>query len=252
MLLKMVAMMNENLYAVFSGTEAEPTFRYVGKTVLTVEERWKQHLRGARDGVAKELYEAMRMEGIDTFSVLELDNSDGQTEQDYVTLLIEMSHPLLNSNMGNSKVAKRPNRTFDTINRQAMERTAPRQILHGLAQQLPKSQMVAAKIRNDFPTIEQLLAAEWRACPPEQLGTEVARTAERAEYTKIGYVSCYIAFKDKDRMMSLMARHYDGRENRLAKPMWYGPKAKRETLMLRLVEGMNIDWYWQKPYAASL
>jgi hypothetical protein len=246
MLLKMVAMMNETIYAVYTGTEDAPCFKYVGKTLLTVEERWKQHLRGARDGRTKELYEAMRMEGIDTFSVLELDNSDGQTEQDYVTLLIEMAHPLLNSNLGNSKVAKRPDRTFDTINRQALNRTAPRKILHGPAQQLTKSAIVATRIRNEVPTLEQLLAAEWRDCPIEQLGMDAARTGTHAKYTKFGDVSVYIGSRKNG--TALIARNTrTGRVCALPKPLWWG--APLDKLFNVLAETMAVEHYWEKVYS---
>ena len=42
---------------------------YVGQTSRTVETRWKEHLRSAKNGKKGRLYRAMRKHGIEKFSV---------------------------------------------------------------------------------------------------------------------------------------------------------------------------------------
>lgn len=245
--------MSERLYVIYHGAEDNPTLVYVGKTVLTVKERFKRHLRAARSPLhTKELYEHMRHVGIDAFKVLELDNANGETESHYVELLTKQGHKLLNSNRGNTVVAKRPNNAFALLNREANERIERKERLYNEAQQYSKSEVVRQRITGEYPTLEELLRAAWAPCPPELLGADVGRTAERAEYTKLGDISVSVAYKSKDRLMSVLARHRDGRECRLPKPLWYGPNAKRETLLRNLVAEMNSPYGgFEKVYSAA-
>ena len=51
---------------------------YVGQTVRSVEQRWKEHIRQAHSGAKDKFHESMREIGIENFyikDVLELDNS---------------------------------------------------------------------------------------------------------------------------------------------------------------------------------
>ena len=244
--------MTENLYAIWHGSAEDPQFVYVGKTLASIEARFSQHLKGAQDpSDKKELCELMRHIGTDQFSVMPLDNSKGQTERFYVETLTKAGHKLTNSNRGNSKVAKTPNRAFAKANREADERIERKARLYNKAQNYTKSEVVRQRIRGDYPTLDELLEARWTPCPAELLSADVGRTAERAEYCKLGDISVFIAFKNKDRLMALLARHYDGRECRLPKPMWYGPNARRETLLRNLESEMTSPYGgFEKVYAA--
>lgn len=252
-------MNEERLYAIYTGTAEAPQYRYVGKTVLSVGERWTQHLRAADNPRhTKELYEVMRHEGISTFSVIELDNSGGETEQDYVTRFIKDGHRLVNSNRGNSVVAKRPTLTFSKANREADETIERKQRLHGKTQALRKSEIVIQRITGHAPNVPELMGAHWLPTDPGVLGQDVQRTGKRAEILRWGDYKFLVAYRPNGRhedaeVSAVIENTRNGTELR-ASGWWMkripGAEAKKERILNYLLTiwlDPTID-PWVKPY----
>lgn len=240
--------MNETTtYVLFHhGPNGEPIYFYVGEAVAP-DVRFKQHQRDFRNPLTtKEAYLYLQEHGITEFFYAVL---DGVTEAQAVEELTKAGHRIYNANKGvSTTVKKRKDHTFAKINRQAEEAIERRARLYNSAQNYSKSEVVRQRITGDYPSLEELLDARWTECPSALLSADVGRTGERAEYCKLGDISVFVAYKNKDRMLSVLARHRDGRECRLPKPLWYGPKALRETLLRNLVAEMSQPWGWEKVY----
>lgn len=114
----------EQIYAIASGPQDSPTFHYVGMTSRTVEQRFAEHVRAARNPLARScICTLMRETGVQHFWVLTLDSTDsGICEADYVKLLRSDGHPLQNVLDGNTKVCKPRSFLFRDINRAADQR----------------------------------------------------------------------------------------------------------------------------------
>ena len=195
-------MTHENIYAIATGTDDEPRFHYVGQTKKTIEERFAEHVKGARGSLSnKPLYEVMRNVGIDDFRIVLLDTTEcGLHESDYVRTLIEAGHPLQNANLGNAKITKARDYSWRDINREAMARTSEhrRNRLHGESQNLTKPELVRQRVTGEIPTAEELDAMLWVGCPPELLpfGKTLKNTDKiRAEYCKFGDLILMIAWR---------------------------------------------------------
>lgn len=164
---------DENLYAVITGSAQAPTIHYIGTTARDVHQRFAEHVKGANDPLnSKELYEAMRVHGIENFSVLPLGSTaDGLHESDFVKAAILEGHPLTNSNMGNNKVSKPKDFTFRDQNREADKRidlaelakssSDRRNRLHAPSQNLTKPEIVRQRVLGHIPTAEEWNELKW-------------------------------------------------------------------------------------------
>lgn len=238
--------MNETTtYVLMHNGPDGPVPFYVGEA-LDASARFERHRRDAADPLnEKEAYCYLREHGITDFwhEVIE-----GASEAETVRELTLAGVRLYNSNAGiRSTIKKKKDMTFSALNRAAAERVERRSILHSPAQQLSKSAIVQTRIRGDYPTIEQLLAAEWHdAGAAEMIGGDAAKSAERCEYTRIGDTSVYIAYRKK-KDITAVARHRDGRVCGLPSCLWWG--CPKEALLRVLAEEMNGPYGWQRPYA---
>lgn len=211
-----------------------PIAFYVGEA-LDPAGRFERHRRDAADPLnEKEAYAYLRDNGITEFWY---DVIEGSSERETVEELTRAGFTLYNSNAGIRSTTKKRDMTFARLNREANERIERRTVLHGPAQQLSKSQVVAARIRGEFPTVEQLSSCEWRPCQPEMIGGRPAKSAEACEYTRLGDVSFYIATRRSERCM--VVRHTDGRA---FYERW--TKAPRERLFEQAVASMNGPYGW--------
>lgn len=247
----------ENIYAIASGPEDNPSFHYVGKTVSDVDVYFRfTHKKNYDNGIVKSLYEHMRHHGgIEAFRIIKLDDTtNGMTEADYVRSLTLDGHKLLNDNKGNSKVAAKPSRAkslFAQMNREAeqrielAERASHRKILHGKTQQLSKSEIVGQRIRGDVPSSAEMSAATYYSCPVEMLGVAIAKRAERAESTQVGDYRVLVAWRNKDKEHTIICRRRDGQECTDGLGRWSRAPMGRalEVLESRMIEGM----YWHSP-----
>lgn len=55
---------------------------YVGKTYLTIQERWKEHIRESRKGTDRPLYRAIRKYGAESFSIVEIEQTENCEERE--------------------------------------------------------------------------------------------------------------------------------------------------------------------------
>jgi hypothetical protein len=236
--------MNETyVYILHAGPDCMPFYVGESKDPAT---RFKQHVRDAANPLnEKEAYTFLRENNITKFDYEVVPNV---TEAELVCELTLLGFKLYNSNSGITKsVKKARDDTFQVLNRQAECRlNAPRKILHGPAQQLTKSEIVAQRIRNEVPTLDQLLAAEWRDCPIEQLGVKAARTGTHAKYAKFGDISVYVGFRKNGTCM-LARNTRTGKDCVLPTPLWWGPKLDK--LFNVLAETMAVEHYWDKVYS---
>jgi hypothetical protein len=130
----------EHIYGIATGPEESPTFVYVGKTVSEPSSYWTHvHRKNCMNGIEKELYEHIRYNGgIDAYRLVVLDTTDsGLSEHDYVQILKNEGHKLLNANNGNTKVAAKTSeakKVFRAVNREAEKRLSPSKPSDGLTQ----------------------------------------------------------------------------------------------------------------------
>lgn len=246
----MTAVVATTAYLLYYLNDGEKVPFYCGEAIDPAR-RFKQHQRDAANPMTeKEAYRFLRDHSIREFFYEVVPNT---TEADLVTELTLAGFRMFNANRGIRSSAKKRKTlsVFSVINRQAdetLERRERRNILHSPAQQLTKSEIVATRIRGEFPTVEQLSSCEWRACPPEMLGVDVARTAERGEYTKIGDVSIYLAMRKK-KDITAVARHRDGRVCGLPSSLWWS--CPREKLLNVLALEMASPYGWVRPFEKS-
>ena len=57
---------------------------YVGKTYLTIQERWKEHIRESRKGTDRPLYRAIRKYGAESFSIVEIEQTENCEEREKI------------------------------------------------------------------------------------------------------------------------------------------------------------------------
>lgn len=232
----------------YDGPEGPIPF-YVGEAIDPAA-RFKQHVRDAANPLsAKEAYEFLRSHSIRDFYYEVL---DGVTEAEAVRELTLAGFTIYNANRGiRSTTKKKRDDTFARLNRQAeerIERAERRTILHGKGQQLTKSQVVAARIRGELPTVEQLSSCEWHATAPQMIGGTAANSADHCEFTRIGDISIYVATRGK-KDITAQARHRDGRVCSLPSHVWW--RCPRDRLLNILVEEMHGEYGWQRPYETT-
>ena len=190
-------------------TAGNPVPFYVGESLDPID-RYKDHVRAFNKGDKKEAYDYLRKHSIASF---DYESVPDKTEAELVTELTLAGFTLYNANRGRAKATK--TNGWKRANDEALKRlddAANRRVrLHNAAQQLTKSELVRQRITNDLPTLEQLQAATWIECPGLLLGLRGA-SAERAEYTKFGDVSIFVAYRRDDRESSAVVRHRDGSE----------------------------------------
>ncbi len=140
---------------------------------------------------------------------------EGKSERKLVTELTLLGHRLYNSNSGIRSAAKKlRDDTFAVINREAEARLALREAaearrnrLRGVPQRRSKSEVVRQRITGDAPTVEALLACEWREAPVEMMGGAVARTADECEYFRWGDYTIHIGYRKKRKHSTCGATH---------------------------------------------
>lgn len=211
---------HETIYGIFrDGADGEPLWQYVGKTTADLMAYWKHtHKKNCLNGIEKALYEEMRHIGIEHFYITALSDDGSMSEADWIRELTIQGHKLLNENRGNTVQAKRPSRaksTFQIMNREAaknLEVSERKKRLHGIAQQLSKSELVRQRITGAVPTFEEMMEAEYRPCPGEMLSTKLGKSAERAEYTKLGDFTILCAFRKGDKEVAVLVRNRNGEE----------------------------------------
>ena len=55
---------------------------YVGKTYLTIQERWKEHIHEANKGTNRPLYKAIRKYGVGSFTIIEIEHTENCEERE--------------------------------------------------------------------------------------------------------------------------------------------------------------------------
>jgi group I intron endonuclease len=71
---------------------------YVGKTSLSIEKRWKQHVRDSSKGETRYLYNAFRKYGLDVFKIRQIDEVESQElanqrEKYWITQIFHSNRP---------------------------------------------------------------------------------------------------------------------------------------------------------------
>ena len=234
-----------------SGTQA----RYVGEAIEPAA-RFRRHQRNAANPAnEKSFYRFLREHGIRNWYYEVL---DGVTEAEAIAELTLAGAVLFNDNAGiTSTVKKKKDHSFSRLNRDADERVEQserRQVLHGKAQVLSKSDVVRQRLLNAIPTVEELMDAPWRSQPAEMLGVQIAKTATSAEYLRWSDYKFSIAYREKRKVteVSGVIERSDGYELR-AGGWWMssirdGTQKQRLLTYLIRVWGDNTIDPWIKPY----
>lgn len=171
--------MDGYIYALcYDDKHGDRKFIYVGRTRKTRGERLKEHKRDAQRGtIKKPLYEFMRENNlIDKIYEMELGDEGEFTEDDFVVLLLEEGHQLLNAKRGDSVIPKPKqtnpiNKLFREVNRKIAKeetkeyewqnRTLIPSVKTKMKNALTKPEILAQRVNKVVPIAEYLDAAEW-------------------------------------------------------------------------------------------
>ena len=140
----------ETVYAVLHQTRKSA---YIGKTCLTIGERFAQHLRSAAAGEDKPLFEELR-HAPQEWDIIECETSDTASEQHWIAQFKNDDYTLLNVAAGNTKPAKA---------RDTAKEKAAQEALRG------------ARLRWEQPKLDEAAAALAREAEQERVKAHVAQ-----------------------------------------------------------------------------